>query len=308
MSEKLPDLSVVIPVFNEERSLPILYQRLTNSLKKLEREYEIIFIDDGSTDGGYSTLGEIGRNDGRVKVIRLPRNTGKSNAYSRGFRDASGEVIVTMDADLQDAPEDIGRFLDKIAEGYDLVVGWKHINKGPLLRTVSSRLFNALVAVLSGLKLHDINCPFKAYRRQVIRNIRIYGELYRFIPLIAREKGYRIAEVKIGNYPRLFGKSKYGPTRFVKGLLDLLTVIFITRYSQRPLHVFGSLGLLSFISGFAIDAYLAVKGLIVGRIGHSAMLLFGVLLMILGVQLISMGVVAEFIVNLRKEEEPGGLR
>jgi len=303
MYKKMCELSIVIPVFNEEKNIGLLYKKLVESLKAIGRTYEIIFVDDGSSDNSFSLLKQIHENDASVKVLKLFCNMGKAVAYSAGFDAAKGEIIITMDADLQDDPQDIKALLDKLYGGYDMVTGWKYTGKGTLMKTVPSRIFNGFVRFITGIHVHDLNCPFKAYRRNVLKGLYIYGDLYRFITLILASKGYKIAEVKIKNYPRNLGKTKYGVSRFGKGFLDFITVIFITKYASRPLHFFGLIGSAIFFCGFGIDAYITMRGLLVGRIGHSAMLLFGVLLMITGIQLISIGIIAELMINLNRKEE-----
>ncbi|MFA5388586.1 MAG: glycosyltransferase family 2 protein [Candidatus Omnitrophota bacterium] len=295
-------LSVVIPVYNEAESLGILHKKLTGVLSGSGLEYEILFIDDGSTDNSFSILSDIHGSDNKVRVIKFRKNFGKAAAYSCGFNLSKGEIIVTMDGDLQDEPEDILVLLEKIKEGYDLVSGWKHQGKSGFFRSFTSKVFNSLVRFSSKVSLRDINCPLKAYRREALKEINFYGDLYRFIPLLMLDKGFKISEVKVGNHPRVYGRSKYGPTRFLHGFLDLLTTLFITRYSKRPLHLFGSFGIVLFFSGFLLDSFFTIRGLMVGHIGHSAMLLFGALLMILGVQLIGIGLVVEFMLMLKRED------
>lgn len=293
-------LSVVIPVFNEEGSVRELAERLSAVCRSLKKQYEIIFVDDGSSDGTLAAIREARKADRSIMVLVLAKNSGKSNAYSAGFDAAQGQIIITMDGDLQDRPEQIPEFIQKIEEGYDLVTGWKYTGKGK--RTWSSRLFNRLVRAWTGLDIHDTNCPFKAYRHEVVKSLRVYGTLYRFIPALAHWKGYRVAEIKVENDPRKYGATKYGPGRVLGGLFDLLTIVFLTRYLKRPLHFFGLAGLVFGSTGFVIDSAIVIKGLIVGRVGHQAMLLLGLVLIIIGVQFVFTGLLAEMMFRLFQEQ------
>ena len=297
-------LSIVIPVLDEEKNIPELYGKIVNALHGLgESSYEIIFIDDGSTDDTLGMLERLHTEDSSVKIVKFRTNLGKAAAYSVGFMKAQGDIVITMDGDLQDDPTEIGKFLDKIEEGYDVVTGWKHRGKGPMAKKLPSKFFNRVVSIVTGLKLHDFNCPFKAYRHHVLKNLRIYGELYRFIPVLLYTKGYRIAEIKVENHPRKYGRSKYGCGRFMRGFLDLITVVFITQYDQSPLYLFGYAGTLLFAVGFLIDAILTFQGLfITGRVGHTALLLLGILLMILGVQLFATGLLGDLVISRQRQD------
>jgi len=296
------ELSVVIPVFNEAENLEGLYQKLTRTLEA-RPDYELIFVDDGSQDGSFEILRQLHDKDGKVKVIQFRRNFGKSVAYMAGFKEAEGNVVITMDGDLQDDPAEIPKFLDKIDEGFDLVNGWKYKGKGR--RSLSSWVFNFVVSRMSGLKLHDFNCPFKAYRKEVVKDLKIYGELYRFIPALVWWQGWQVGELKIENYPRKFGKSKYGLERFWRGFFDLLTVLFLSRYTRRPLHLFGGVGAIFFILGFAIEAYLTVLKIGFGQLIHLRYPLFflGILLMIVGAQFVSIGLLGEMLASSSQQEE-----
>ena len=296
-------LSVVIPLYNEEKSLEPLYREITDTLDQLGRSCEIIFVNDGSTDGSAEVLARICERDRRVRALHLRRNFGKAAALTEGFKEASGDIVLTLDADLQDDPREIPNFLAKLSEGYDLVSGWKYKRLDPLSKTLPSKLFNKVVSAATGVRLHDFNCGFKAFRREVLEHVSIYGELHRYIPALAFGSGFRVAEIKINHRSRRFGKSKYGAARFTRGLLDLFTVLFITRYTRKPLHLFGSLGLLLLLSGTAINTYLAVIWLGGARIGNRPLLMLGVLLMILGAQFISHGLLAEMIVHYHKGEK-----
>jgi glycosyltransferase involved in cell wall biosynthesis len=299
------ELSIVIPVLNEEANLKPLYSELKEALEALGRSYEIVFVDDGSTDGSAQALAELHEADDRIKVVEFRRNFGKTAALIAGFRLSQGQIVVTVDADLQDDPAEIGVLLDKLEEGYDLVAAWRFERRDPLSKTLPSRIFNRTVAFLTGVRLHDFNCGFKAYRRPVTEEVKLYGELHRFIPVLAFLKGFRIAEVKVVHRPRRTGRSKYGIGRLGRGFLDFLTVIFLTTYLKRPLHLFGAAGIAVFLAGIVINTYLAIIWLLGYAIGTRPLLLLGVLSMLLGLQIISTGLLGEMLRNLtfRPEEE-----
>jgi glycosyltransferase involved in cell wall biosynthesis len=301
------DLSIVIPVLNEEANLKPLYSELREALGALGRSYEIVFVDDGSTDGSAQALAELHETGERVKVVEFRRNFGKTAALTAGFRLSQGQILITMDADLQDDPAEIGVLLGKLEEGYDLVAAWRFERRDPLSKTLPSRIFNWTVASLTGVRLHDFNCGFKAYRRPVTEEVKLYGELHRFVPVLAFLKGFRIAEVKVVHRPRRAGRSKYGNIgRLGRGLLDFLTVIFLTTYLKRPLHLFGTAGIAIFLAGFVINTYLAYLRFFLDQaIGTRPLLLLGILAMLIGLQMISMGLLGEMLRNLtfRPEEE-----
>ncbi len=296
-------LSVVIPLLNERNNLDELHQKLTLVLAELGRPYEVIFVDDGSTDGSFEILEELYHKDSNVRVIQLRRNYGKAAALAQGFKEASGQVIVTMDADLQDDPREIPKLIAQIEQGYDLISGWKFHRRDPLSKTIPSKIFNRVTSLVTGIKIHDFNCGLKAYRREVTQDIQVYGELHRYLPVLAYWQGYRIGEVKVKHHPRIHGRTKYGAKRFLSGFFDLLTVTMLTRYISRPLHLFGSLGLVVTTVGFVINCYLAYLRFRFGSILNRYPLLgLGVLLMLLGVQLFSIGLLGELISNLRQRE------
>lgn len=303
MADQDLDLSIVIPVLNEEASVEELSRRVTETLKSLNLSYEVLFVDDGSTDGTLSRIKGLNQKDPRIKALSFNRNFGKAYAYSAGFDEAEGKAVITMDGDLQDAPEEIPAFLEKLKEGYDLVTGWKFQGKGRASRALPSRLFNCVTAPSMRVKVHDSNCPFKAFRREVVKTLRIYGELYRFIPALAYWKGFRVTEIKVGNYPRKHGRSKYGMERFLKGFLDFLTVLFLTRYVRRPLHFFGIFGLLALGVGFVMDLWIAVAGILAGRVGHQALMLLGLVLILLGTQFIFTGLLGEMVYSVKGREK-----
>ncbi len=298
------DVSVVVPLYNEEQSLMPLSLGIRDALDRMNVTYEVIFVDDGSTDNSIKVLREIHRKNRRYKFISFRRNYGKSAALSVGFQHAVGRIIVTMDGDLQDDPNEIPRLIDKLEAGYDLVNGWKKKRHDPISKTIPSKLFNYTTSVMIGIKLRDFNSGLKAYRREVVQDIKVYGEMHRFLPVFAHWAGYKVAEIPVVHHPRKYGKTKFGANRFWHGLLDLLTVIFTTRYSKRPLHFFGIIGLLSFLLGLAIDLELTVEWFL-GKTAISNRPLFtaGVLLIIVGVQFVSIGLLGEMITRTNKVEE-----
>ena len=251
-------VSIVIPLYNEEESLAELYARLTGILDGYVGRHELIFVDDGSTDGSLGTLRELRSRDRRVKLISFKRNNGKSAALQEGFKASRGDFVVTIDADLQDDPNEIPGLLERLDEGYDLVSGWKKNRKDPPNKTIPSKLFNFVTSLASGIKLHDFNCGLKAYRRDVVKRISVYGELHRFIPVLAAWEGFRVTEKDVTHFERKFGRSKYGASRLLNGLFDLITVMFITRRATSPLHFFGRVAFLFFVAGGTISLYFVV--------------------------------------------------
>jgi glycosyltransferase involved in cell wall biosynthesis len=294
-------ISVVVPVYDEELTLALLYEELEAALEPLERPWEAVFVDDGSTDGSFAALTRLHAAHGNVRVVRLRRNFGKAAALAAGFAQARGDVVVTIDADLQDVPAEIPRLLAKLDEGFDLVSGWKAKRRDPWLRRALSKLFNVATSRISGLRLHDLNCGLKAYRAEVLAGLRIYGELHRFLPVLAHYRGYRVAELAVAHRERAHGRSRYGPERYLRGFLDLLTVTFIGRYRHRPLHLFGGLGLLLGAAGVGVLAYLTVVKATGEAIGHRPLLLLGVLLVVVGLQLFSLGLLSEMVTSQHEE-------
>jgi glycosyltransferase involved in cell wall biosynthesis len=294
-------ISVVVPVYDEELTLALLYEELEAALEPLERPWEAVFVDDGSTDGSFAALTRLHAAHGNVRVVRLRRNFGKAAALAAGFAQARGDVVVTIDADLQDVPAEIPRLLAKLDEGFDLVSGWKAKRHDPWLRRALSKLFNVATSRISGLRLHDLNCGLKAYRAEVLAGLRIYGELHRFLPVLAHYRGYRVAELAVAHRERAHGRSRYGPERYLRGFLDLLTVTFIGRYRHRPLHLFGGLGLLLGAAGVGVLAYLTVVKATGEAIGHRPLLLLGVLLVVVGLQLFSLGLLSEMVTSQHEE-------
>jgi glycosyltransferase involved in cell wall biosynthesis len=294
-------ISVVVPVHNEERSVALLVDELDSALQPLGAPWEAVFVDDGSTDGTFAALTRLHAARDDVVVVRLRRNFGKAAALAAGFVQARGDVIVTIDGDLQDDPAEIPRLLVKLDEGFDLVSGWKTDRRDPLRRRILSRVFNAITRWISGVRLHDMNCGLKAYRAEVVRGLPLYGELHRFIPVLAHHRGYRVAELPVNHRPREHGRSRYGLERYLRGFLDLLTVSFLGRYRHRPLHLFGGLGLtLSFV-GVGILVYLTVVKLLGEAIGQRPLLILGVLLVVVGLQVFSLGLITELITSHHEE-------
>ena len=298
-------ISVVIPVHDEELSVALLYDELSTAFAGDSRTWEAVFVDDGSSDGTFAALTRLhGAND-NVRVVRLRRNFGKAAALDAGFGEATGDVVVTIDGDLQDDPSEIPRLLAKLDEGYDLVSGWKTKRRDPLTRRIPSRIFNTVAGKVSGVHLHDLNCGLKAYRAEVVEGMQLYGELHRYIPVLAHYRGYRVTELPVNHRPREHGRSNYGVERYVRGFLDLLTVTFMGRYRHRPLHLFGGLGLLAGTMGFAILVYLTIVKLTGHAIGQRPLLTLGVLLIVVGIQLLSLGLLSELITS-HHEERTGG--
>ncbi len=297
------DLSVVIPLLNEERNVRVLYTKLKDILEREKIKHEIIFIDDGSIDQSFDELKRIHEKDRNTKIICFTKNFGKSAALDAGFELASGEIIVTMDADLQDVPEEIPNFIRKINEGYDLVNGWRCKREDNFSKRLSSRFFNLLTVLVTGVRLHDINCGFKAYKQQTAKNLNIYGELHRFIPVLAKWKGYKIGEIKVDHHSRLYGYSKYKFSRLLYGFLDLITVKFLTTYLKKPAHLFGGVGLVFCLIGSLFGFYLTYLWYLGVIIWNRPLLIFTVLLIITGVQFISFGLLAEMQASKKDKAE-----
>ena len=294
-------ISVVVPVHEEERTVALLYDELQSALEPVGQPWEVVFVDDGSTDGSFAALTRLHSARENVRVVRLRRNFGKAAALAAGFANAEGDVVVTIDADLQDDPAEIPRLLAKLDEGFDLVSGWKAHRRDPLSRRVPSKIFNWVTGRVSGLRLHDLNCGLKAYRAEVVKGLRLYGELHRFIPVLAHYRGHRIAELPVNHRPREHGRSRYGVERYLRGFLDLLTVSFIGRYRYRPLHLFGGLGLGLGTLGLGICVYLTVLKIGGEAIGRRPLLILGVLLVVVGLQFFSLGLISELITSQHEE-------
>jgi dolichol-phosphate mannosyltransferase len=298
-------ISVVVPVHNEERSIGLLHEELQAALDPLGEEWEAVYVDDGSTDESFSALTRLHAREDNVRVVRLRRNFGKAAALAAGFAQAAGERVVTIDGDLQDDPSEIPQLLAKLEEGFDVVSGWKTRRRDPLSRRLPSKLFNWVTGWMSGLRLHDMNCGLKAYRAEVVHNLVLYGELHRFIPVLAHEQGYRVAELPVNHRPREHGRSRYGMERYLRGFLDLLTVSFMGRYRHRPLHLFGGLGLLLGGWGVVLLVYLTVVKLTGHAIGQRPLLTLGVLLVVVGMQFFTLGLISEMITSHHEERVVG---
>lgn len=308
--EPNPELSILIPLYDEKDNLRPLFDKLKEILAGLEVSWEMVFVDDGSADGSFEVLRELRAADPRVRVFRLRRNFGKSAALDVGFKAVRGRRVIIMDADLQDDPAEIPALLGKIDQGYDLVTGWRADRHDRFVKKQTSRVYNLVTSTLTGIRLHDFNCGLKAFRREVVEDISLYGELHRYIPPLANWKGYRVTEVRVRHHPRAFGKSKFGAYRFFAGFMDLLTVMFMTRYSKKPLHLFGGAGLFLFLAGLLINGYLVMLNLLGKDFLRVRPLMFlGVLLMLVGFQLLSTGLLAELMtMSIHRKKEEGIVR
>ena len=295
-------ISLIVPLFNEEESVIPLSHEIRKALSRINIDYEVILVDDGSTDQSLQKIKEIARTDNRFKFISFRKNYGKSAALYMGFKIAIGDAVVTMDADLQDDPHEIQNLLKKLDEGFDLCSGWKKKRQDPFIKKISSKFFNFVTRIISGIKIHDFNCGLKAYRREVIEHVKVYGELHRYIPILAKWQGYKVTEIPVQHHPRRYGKTKFGMSRFFKGFIDLVTVIFVTRYIKRPMHFFGFLGALSFFVGFIVLGYLTVLWIQGIPLSNRPMLFLGMLLIIVGVQLFAVGLLGEVIVHNSMDE------
>ena len=301
-------ISVVIPLYNEEESLSTLHSQLVAVFEASNDAlgpFEVVFIDDGSKDRSWTIVQELARNDPRIQAIRFRRNFGKAAALTAGFQVARGELVFTLDADLQDDPAEIPRFLEKLGDNLDIVSGWKRKRHDPWHKVYPSRVFNQIVSRLTGCSLHDHNCGFKVYRKEVLKEVELYGELHRFVPVLAHARGFRVGEIEVHHRARQFGHSKYGTARFVKGLLDLVTVRFLTRFGQRPLHIFGSVGLVIFGVGGLGLVYLAILWILGQRpLINSPWLVYSATLLGVGTQFVTLGIIGELITsyNIRPED------
>jgi glycosyltransferase involved in cell wall biosynthesis len=291
----------VVPVFNEAPSVGQLFDELRAVLEEVGQSWEVVVVDDGSTDSTFAELRKLHLEEDGLRVVRLRRNFGKSAALAAGFDVAYGGIVVTIDGDLQDDPAAIPKLLAKLDEGFDLVSGWKQTRQDPLTRRAASRVFNGIVGCISGVRLRDMNCGFKAYRREVVQGLALHGELHRFIPVLAHHRGFRVAELPVDHRPRIHGRSRYGLERYLRGLLDLITVCFLGRYRYRPLHFFGGLGLILSTAAFGILAYLTALKISGHAIGGRPLLMLGVLLAVTGLQFLSIGLIGELITTQHEE-------
>ncbi|MDP4174939.1 MAG: glycosyltransferase [Bacteroidota bacterium] len=297
-------ISIVVPLFNEEESLHPLANEIKKVMRGISADYEVILVDDGSTDKSLRVIKEISKADPKFRYISFRKNYGKSAALQMGFKQTTGDVIITMDADLQDDPNEILNLVHKLEEGYDLVSGWKKERFDPFIKRHSSKFFNYVTGVMSGIKIHDFNCGLKAYRKEVVQDIKVYGELHRYMPVLADWQGYRISEIPVKHHPRRYGKTKFGISRFFKGFIDLVTVIFTTRYIKRPMHLFGFLGAIAFFVGFLVNGYLSVEWMMGKSLSNRPLLFLGMLLIIVGIQFFSVGLLGEMMVhNFQTDKE-----
>lgn len=303
--QPISSLTVLVPVMNEEGNLQALYDALLPEMESIGLPFEILIVDDGSRDRSWELIQQLNSLDPRVIGLRHRRNFGKAQGLSHGFAAARGDVIITMDGDLQDDPAEINRFIEKLHDGYDLVSGWKQRRQDPLGKTFPSKIFNWTVRKSTGVQLHDFNCGFKAYRREVTQSIRLYGELHRFTPVLANAEGFRIAELPVEHHARRWGSSKYGWSRLTKGFLDLLTVIFITRYRQRPMHLFGLPGILFMFLGGLMGVWLMIEKFINNEpIGGRPLLMLAVLMIVIGTQFFGLGLLGEYLSFGNNAPEP----
>jgi glycosyltransferase involved in cell wall biosynthesis len=291
-------VSAVIPVYDEAGSLPELHEELVRALEAMGRSWEILYLDDGSRDGSDAVIAALAEKDSRVRGLSFRRNFGKSAALAVGFRMARGEWVVTLDADLQDDPAELPKLAAALEGGFDLVSGWKQDRQDPMTKTIPSRLFNAVTGMAAGIRLHDFNCGFKLYRREVVESIEVYGELHRFLPALAHWRGFRVGEVAVRHRARRFGRSKFGAARFVNGFLDLLSAAFLSTSALKPLHLFGRVGLLFLMGGLGLGLWFVAMWIGGDPIRVRPLMLFGAGLVLLGIQLILMGLLGEMIARL----------
>jgi len=297
-------ISVIIPAFNEIGSLPELMDQLRKALH-IYKKWEILFVDDGSTDGSTEFLNDLSRKDENVTLIQFHRNYGKSAALAEGFKRAKGEFLITMDADLQDDPAEIPNLMKKLEEGFDLVSGWKKERKDPISKRFPSKIFNYVTRIMTGVKIHDFNCGLKIYRKEVIKTLDLYGGRHRYIPALAGHNKFRISEIQVNHRPRMHGVTKYGGSRLFHGFFDLISIIFMNRYTQQPLHLFGFFGLFCGLASLTVELYVIGRKIFFGHsfYEHLALMLFGAMLFILGLWFFSIGLIAEMITRGAQEKE-----
>jgi glycosyltransferase involved in cell wall biosynthesis len=302
--ENIPEISIIIPAYNESLNLPGLIPVIATELTQINKTFEILIIDDGSTDNTIEVSRTIIDQIPHVKLINLLNNYGKATALNIGFKLSCGDIVITMDADFQDDPAEISQLVNEINNGFDVVTGWKEFRQDPLEKRIASFFFNTITSLLTGLKLHDYNCGLKAYKRLALKNLNLYGDLHRFIPILLFKQGFKIKEVAVKHHPRKYGKSKYGIERYLRGFFDLLTVLFLTNFRMRPLHLFGSFGLVAILIGFCIDLYLMVLWFLGhGPIGDRPLLTLGTTLITVGIQFFISGLLAEMILSLHAKSD-----
>lgn len=298
------NISIVIPVFNESESLPTLVEELNNNLSSFP-EWEVIFVDDGSSDGSTNFITKLSKDDSHFKLIQFYRNYGKSAALSEGFKASKGDYIITMDADLQDDPSEIKNLISKLEDGWDLVSGWKKTRLDPLNKRVPSKIFNLVTRFLTGVKIHDFNCGLKGYRRSVVKSIDVYGGRHRYIPALAGQRKFRVTEIIVNHRARQFGETKYGGSRIFHGFFDLITIMFLNRYTQQPLHLFGLFGVGFLNVGFMVECVVLYYKYGLGEpfSKHMALLMFGIMLIVIGIQFFSIGLLGELIAGSTQKQE-----
>ncbi len=291
-------VSILVPLYNEEESLRPLYSEIKSALKNISIDYEILFFDDGSKDKSLEIIKELAKKDNKIKYISFRKNYGKSAALQIGFKAVTGDAVITMDADLQDDPAEIPNLLAKLDEGYDLVSGWKKVRHDPFIKKHSSKFFNYMTRLFSGIKIHDFNCGLKGYRNETVKNVELYGELHRYIPVLAGWKGFKVTEIIVRHHPRKYGVTKFGISRFFKGFIDLISLTFTLRYITRPMHLFGFMGAIAFFIGFLISAYLSYDWFVYNTpLSNRPLLALGMLLIVVGVQFFSVGLLGEFMAH-----------
>ena len=297
-------VSVIIPVFNEVESIKELYDQLKKGLEQYTPN-EIIFVDDGSSDGSVEAIKKISELDDSVIFIQFHRNYGKSAALSEGFKYANGNYVVTMDADLQDDPSEIKNLINKLEEGYDLVSGWKKDRKDPLSKRLPSKLFNFVTRIVTGVRIHDFNCGLKIYKKAVVKTLELYGGRHRYIPAMAGQKKFKVTEIIVNHRPRIYGETKYGGSRLFHGLFDLISILFLSKYTQSPMYFFGKIGLFTFLTGLGIEIYVLYLKYSIGDpfAKHMALLMLGILIIVIGIQFFSIGLVGEMIANSNQDKE-----
>jgi|TARA_B110001454_G_C12658193_1_gene408372 glycosyltransferase involved in cell wall biosynthesis len=297
-------VSVIIPVYNEVESINELYNQLTKALEDYI-PYEIIFIDDGSSDDSAEIIKKICELNNSTNLIQFQRNYGKSAALAEGFKYANGNYIVTMDADLQDDPSEIKNLVNKLEEGFDLVSGWKKDRKDPLSKRLPSKLFNFVTRLFTGVHIHDFNCGLKIYRKAVVKTLELYGGRHRYIPAMAGQKKFKVTEIIVNHRPRIYGETKYGGSRLFHGLFDLISILFLSKYTQSPMYFFGKIGLITFLTGFGIEIYVLYLKYMIGDpfAKHIALLMLGILIIVIGIQFFSIGLIGEMIANSNQDKE-----
>jgi glycosyltransferase involved in cell wall biosynthesis len=303
-------LSIIVPVFNEEENVRPLFAEIVASMKDVKGSYEVLFVDDGSSDRTCDEIRGLNKMDKRARLVKLRKHFGKSDGLAAGFQEADGDIVITMDGDLQDDPKEIPKFLEELERtGKDMLVGWKYKRRDPITKRFPSKIFNRLTAWMTGVKVHDSNCGYKAFRKDVIKTIRVKGELHRYIPALAHWEGFSVGEMKVDHRPRTHGKSKYGVSRLLKGFLDLITIKFLMSYGKRPMHLFGSLGTAFLGVGFLVNLYLLyVRLWLLQPIADRPLLMLGILLMVLGVQFFSIGWIGDLIINMQKDDPKSKVR